>query len=364
MERLGDYTRDIAAQSRGAGFALYAKTLAATRGNLTKAATMAAHYERRAPAVGRAIKALMDVGTTSDATWAQPLADYGALASVFLSALRPLTIIGRLTGLVRAPFDERVTIQNDVSSGSWVGQGLPTPVLELAFGEVTLERFKVQALTVVSDELARSLSAASEAFIHAALLRANVRTLDVAFIDPANGGSTGVKPRAITNGAPGLASSGNTIAAITADAQDLAQQLVDLGTDMQNAVWIVHPRSVTHLATLPGSGGAPAFPDVSMRGGEWFGLPVISSASVPLTGSPATTIIVLADPTRILIADDDELALDVSEQSSLQLATDPQSGAQSLVSLWQKNLAAIKTTRRINWAAQTGACAVLRDVSY
>ncbi|MGI8895368.1 MAG: phage major capsid protein [Casimicrobiaceae bacterium] len=292
------------------------------------------------------------------------MADYGALASVFLSALRPLTIIGRLTGLVRAPFDERVTIQLDTAAGAWVGESLPTPVLELAFGEVTLERFKVQSLCVVSDELVRSLSAAAEAFVHNALLRANVRTIDEAFIDPTNGGISGAKPKAITNGATGFISSGNTIAAITADAKDLARQLVDLGSDLANAVWIVHPRTASFLATLPGSGGAPAFPGVSMRGGSWFGLPVISSGSVPLTNSPATTIIVLADPARILYADDDEIALDVSEQSSLQLRNDPLSGAQSLVSLWQMNLAAIKTTRRINWAAQIGSCAVLRDVSY
>jgi hypothetical protein len=53
---------------------------------------------------------------------------------------------------------------------------------------------------------------------------------------------------------------------------------------------------------------------------------------------------------EILLADDGGVTLDVSREASLQLDGAPSDGAQSLVSLWQNNMVAIRAEREINWA--------------
>ena len=52
---------------------------------------------------------------------------------------------------------------------------------------------------------------------------------------------------------------------------------------------------------------------------------------------------------EILLADDGGVTIDVSREASLQMDNAPTAGAQSLVSLWQNNMVALRAERFINW---------------
>ena len=59
------------------------------------------------------------------------------------------------------------------------------------------------------------------------------------------------------------------------------------------------------------------------------------------------------------------IELDTSRNASLQMRTDPQTGAQQLVSLWHNNLVGAKVLRTIRWQLRRpGATATLTGVTY
>ena len=102
--------------------------------------------------------------------------------------------------------------------------------------------------------------------------------------------------------------------------------------------------------------GQPEFPGIDMNGGTFFGLPVVVSENIPrqvaVEGPPAIPAgerIILAKASEILLADDGGVTIDVSREASLQMDNAPTAGAQSLVSLWQNNMVALRAERFINW---------------
>ena len=107
----------------------------------------------------------------------------------------------------------------------------------------------------------------------------------------------------------------------------------------------------------------PDRPEVSVRGGSWFGLPVLTSAGVPVdTG--ADTYAILIDGGEIMVADDG-IELDVSTQASVQMSSTPASPATSTVSLWQSDITALRATRFINYCRRRDAAVqVLKDVAW
>jgi hypothetical protein len=96
------------------------------------------------------------------------------------------------------------------------------------------------------------------------------------------------------------------------------------------------------------------FPDISQAGGTWFGMPVVTSNSVPGTVSGGS-IIALVKPSEVFFADDGGITMDVSEEASVQMLTNPITGAASLVSLYQNNLVGLRAVREINWARRRAA---------
>jgi HK97 family phage major capsid protein len=365
-------SRTIDALPKGTSFARVCLSLALT-GNVQSAAVFA--EKRFTYGVARALraaeiqKAAVAAGTTVDSTWAGALADFGGLVTQFLAALSPMTIVGRLTGMPRVPFARRFMLQTDTASGEWVGEGMPIPLAALSFNYASLAPTKVAIITAISDSIARFEGPAAESFMLNALLRSHARVLDASFIDPTNAGTTEVEPAAVTYGAPGLASTGATVAAVTSDLNSLGHMLADLGSDLLNTVWVMHPRTAVYLSTLAGSGGSPAFSGVGFDGGVLFRRPVLTSTSVPLNGSPATTSIALIDPSRILVADDGEVEVDKSTDAALQMLSNPTNDsatptATTLVSMYHNNCVGVKSQRTINWQATTGAAALLTAVPY
>jgi HK97 family phage major capsid protein len=147
--------------------------VAAGRGNRQEAADYAKLRFADTPEVEQILrtpasliaKAAVEAGTTLDATWAAPLVVYQNLTAEFVELLRAETIIGKMTGLRRVPFNVTIPSQTAGSTVGWVGQSAPKPVSELAFSSISLGIAKAAGIVVINEELARSSSPSAEALV-------------------------------------------------------------------------------------------------------------------------------------------------------------------------------------------------------
>jgi HK97 family phage major capsid protein len=134
--------------------------------------------------------------------------------------------------------------------------------------------------------------------------------------------------------------------------------------DTSDCVWVMKPGTARALAMKRTSQDIAIFPDITQNGGTWFGLPVITSNSVPGTVSGGT-IIALVKASEVFYADDGGITLDVSQEASVQMLTNPSTGAQSLVSLFQNGLVGLRAVRDINWQRRrTQAVNYIDGVAY
>lgn len=215
----------------------------------------------------------------------------GPVGFDYAEFLRPQTIIGRLTGLRRLPFRTRMVSQSGGSMAYWVGEQAPKPITLSEFTGESMPVAKVASIAVITEELARSSAPSAESTISRDLSRAGSEAMDFAFIDPNNAGIPDVMPPSITNGAPQFPSTGATVGNIDEDLAKLIQSLIDAGSDLTFATWVMLPRTAIYLSRLRGSSdGPPAYPGVSARGGTLLGLPVITSGNVPVAYRPISHV--------------------------------------------------------------------------
>jgi len=92
---------------------------------------------------------------------------------------------------------------------------------------------------------------------------------------------------------------------------------------------------------------------------------VLVTAAMPIDAdTPHASSIVLVDAAEMLLADG-SIDVDASKHASVQLRTDPQTGAQRLVSLWATGCTGARVTRFVRWKMRRpGAVAVLNGVLY
>jgi len=317
---------------KGTAFTRYAIALARSKGNLMQAQEIAKGWEDSTPEVATVLKAAVAAGTTTDPAWAGPLVEYQNMASEFIELLRPQTIIGRIQGLRRVPFNIKMPGQTSGSSVNWVGEGAPKPVSALAFDTTTLRFTKAAGIVVLTDELVRFSNPSAEAIVQGDLIASMTQFLDRDFVDPAKAEVLKADVRALY-------------------AAFLAENMTPAGS-----VWIMTPTMAMTIGMMQNALGQPEFPGIDMNGGTFFGLPVVVSENIPrqaeVVGPPAIPAgerIILAKASEILLADDGGVTIDVSREASLQMDNAPAAGAQSLVSLWQNNMVALRAERFINW---------------
>ncbi|MCV4343244.1 phage major capsid protein [Pseudomonas capsici] len=340
---------------KGTSFTRYAIALARSKGNLMQAVEVAKGWEESTPEVVTVLKAAVAAGTTTDPAWAAPLVEYQAMASEFIELLRPQTIIGKIQGLRRVPFNIKMSGQTSGSSVNWVGEGKPKPVSALAFDTTTLRFTKAAGIVVLTDELVRFSNPSAEALVQADLTASMAQFLDVAFVDPAIAEVAEVSPASITHGVAPIVASGTTADALKADVKRLFAAFLAANMTPAGAVWIMTPTMALTIGMMNNALGQPEFPGIDMNGGTFMGLPVIVSESVPANpgaGNPvagAGQRLILAKASEILLADDGGVTIDVSREASLQMDSAPTAGATELVSLWQNNMVALRAERFINW---------------
>lgn len=350
---------------KGTAFTRYVKALATARGNAMQAAEMAKQWRESTPEVEVVLKSAVAAGTTTDSNWAKPLVEYQNMIGEFAELLRPATIIGRIPGIRRVPFNIKIPRQTSGSSVNWVGEAKPKPVSALAFDQITLGTAKAAGIVVITEELARASSPDAEAVVRQDLIAQTAQFLDLAFVDPSKAAVNGVSPASITNGVTPIIASGNTADDLRADAKAAIAAFLTANMSLAGACWIMTETELVAISLLTNALGQPEFPGLGLNDdgtvvGRFMGLPVIASENIPaqsvVVGPPAIAAgsrILLVKANEILLADDGQTVVDVSREASLQMDSSPDSPATAstvFVSLWQQNMVGIRAERWINWA--------------
>ena len=327
---------------KGTGFVRYIQALAATKGNRMESIEYAKQWKDSTPEVELALRAQVNPGDTTTTAWAGALVPpFQYIASEFLELLRPATILGRVPNLKRVPFRALVPKQTGGGSYGWVGEEKPKPVTKLQFGTVSLQMSKIAGILTITQELARLSSPSAEDLIRADMIAGIAQFMDAQFINPAVA-LTPVSPASITHGLAAIPATADPLADIAA----LVSAFATAGITLSQSSFIMSEVNAFGLATRFYQTGAREFPDLTLTGGSILGIPVVTSQT-------AGSLVILVNGPSILYADDGGVAIDVSQEASLQMndaPDDPTSATTVFVSLWQNNLVGLRAERFCNWA--------------
>lgn len=362
---------------KGIPFTRYVKALAMAKGNLPGALAIAENnreWKDTSPEVAKVLQAAVAAGDTTTAGWASELVYNQNLVNDFIEVLRPATVIGRIPNLMRVPFNVRLSGANQGSSASWVGQGKPTPVSKMTTMAVTLGIAKAAGLVVLTQELVRSSAPSAEMMVRNDLVKAIAQFLDQQFLSPDYAAVANVSPASITSGVIATPASGTASANLRTDVQTLFNSWIAANLDPTGGVWIMPATTALSISLMLNALGQPVFPGISMNGGVFFGLPVITSQSAVMVGSPVAgegNMIILANAPEIMMADDGQVTIDASGEASIEMLDNPTNAATpsvtatSMVSMFQTNSIALRATRFINWAKRrSNAVVYIKDAAY
>ena len=326
----------------GTAFVRYTLAMLNAKGDSYRALEYAKQWKDSTPEVELMIKAAVAPGTTTDPAWAGALVTVGNLTNEFIELSRPATILGKIPGLTRVPFNVSVPIQTAGGSYKWVGQAKAKPVTKLQFGSVSLGMAKAAGIIVLTEELVRSSSPSAEAIVRNDMIKGIAQFLDQQFTDPAVAAVANVSPASITFGAPTAVSSDNA-------GTDLGMIVSHFATNNLGVGGLAVIMSETNAFAMGWKRdalGAPQFPGVGATGGNANGVTIVASNVV------GDKVIALA-PEYILLADDGGVSIDVSREASLQMNDAPANPADPATtvwsSLWQDNLVGLRAERFINW---------------
>lgn len=356
---------------KGVAFAQVAKCLGLAKGNHMAAAEIAKKEYAADPRIGNILKAAVVAGSTTSGNWAENLvSDESAVFADFIEYLRPQTILGKfgqgnVPALRSIPFNTPLVGQTGGGEAYWVGEGKPKPLTSLDFSRTTLPELKVATIAVVTDELLRRSSPSADLILRDTLAAAVAGRLDTDFIDPTKAASSGVSPASITYGVSAPNSAGNDADSIRADLRTLFMAFIAADNTPTSGVYIMSSTTALSLSLMMNALGQPEFPGISMTGGTLMGLPVIVSEYVPTVS--AGSYVALVNASDIYLGDEGGIMIDVSREASLEmldgsLTQNALAGTgASLVSLWQNNLMGFRCERIINWGKRRASAVALID---
>jgi len=273
------------------------------------------------------------------------ISPYALIADSFVASLAPWSAMDKILGdantFRRLPARTRIVVTTSTAVGSAVGSGLPKPLTQLEFVGDATEPTKCSAIVVVSKELAELLTPAAQNMLARELRQACGLASDRAFFD-------------IVTEPTDTPSSPSTGMDLTHFIADLDIALAAIKIDATSKV--ASPDAVKIIARMTGSSGAPAFPNMTISGGDINGIQVIPSNAL-------ADQMVLLDATGIAV-DGATIALDSTEHAALEFADNPTAGSPRLVSLFQLGLRGLRAER---WIAvkqlRSTAVAVITNVT-
>jgi HK97 family phage major capsid protein/HK97 family phage prohead protease len=330
---------------KGTAFTRYCIAKVIGKGSTADAIEFAKRWHDSTPEVELALKAAVAAGTTTDATWAGPLAPLTPLANEFLELLRPATILGKIPGFRRVPFNVSIATQTGGGTYQWVGQGAPKPVGKLAFSATTLGITKCAGIIVITEELAKVSTPSAESVIRQDMINGIAAFLDLEFTDPSKAPVAGVSPGSVTNGVTPVTTAGTSPANARTDIQALANAMTAANVPIGGAVVLMSATNMLALSSALNALGQPLFPSVGVDGGTALGFTFVPSQAMGTT-------VAMIQPDAILYADDGGVTIDVSREASVQMDSaldNPPLATTVLTSLWQNNLVGLRAERFINW---------------
>lgn len=372
---------------KGVAFARYVKCMSAAKGMQPVAQQLAKqHYphmkELHTILAGNVEQTLISAmlqkaavagATTTDATWAGALVEYQLYSQDFIDYLRPLTIIGKfgqngIPALNRVPFNIEVPRQTSGGTGFWVGQGAPAPLTKFDFDRVQLGWTKLANIAVLTKDIMRFSDPAADILVRNALAEALLAKGDTDFLNPSVDAVANVSPASLTFGVTPVAASGVTADAVRLDVANILKKFIDANLALMNGVWVMSAVTAMRLSLLRNTLGQKEFPELTMQGGRFEGMPVIVSQY--LAGSVSGgNMVALMDAGEVYLADDGQVEIDVSGDTSLQMDNAPSNNAAtgtgtSLVSMFQTESVAMKAKRTINWAKRRSAAVQYIDATH
>jgi HK97 family phage major capsid protein len=294
-------------------------------------------------------KAAVAAGTTSDSTYAAPLAQFG-IAQEPLQLLRGASILGALESRMRRiPFRTKVARETGSGTGgAWIGEGLGTPVAATAYDTISQECYKAAKIIVLSDELLKLGDPNAERTVRDTVVAGVGAFLDGQLLTSTVTLSAGLRPAAITNGATAVSQTGVTAAAV---ALDLGSLLAAITTSGGGLVWIMRPITAYNIAAKFAAAGMST--DIPRT---LLGIPLILSVNTPQQ-------ITLVDAANILYSDDGGFDVSISTQALLEMndaPAEPTAASTVMTSLFQRNLWGVRVTRWLAYLrAQSGAVAYM-----
>ena len=360
---------------KGLAMAQVVRFLGCSKGSNFEALQMAiAHAEGGRPIDKRVIpvlKAAVASGNVGNATWAGALVgEETSLYADFVDYLRPLTILGRfgnggIPALRRVPFRVPLIGQTSGGSGYWVGEGKAKPLTKFDYNRTHLEPLKVANIAVLTMEVIRDSSPAADTLVRDGLVEALRERMDRDFIDPDKAASAGVSPASITNGVAPLHSSGKDETAVDRDVKAIFGAFIAANNAPTSGVWLMDNITALALSLMKNPLGQFLYPQMTMNGGVFQGLPVIASQYVPVDDSNGH-IVALINASDIYFSDDGGFEIAMSTEASLQMDSAPTSDsttptAEQLVSMFQTNSVAFRAERALNWARRRESAVAFMD---
>lgn len=323
-------------------------------------ASVAREFWPNNPEVELNLKTAVPPADTTTSGWASQLAPTQNLAGDFIEYLRPRTLLGRIPGFTRVPFNVTIPRATAGQSGHWVGEGQSKPLGKMTFDTVVLRWAKAAGIVTFTDEIARFSNPSIEALVRDDLTRGITQFLDEQLLDPSVNEVTNISPAAITYGADNAAASGTAYANIVSDVKGAYGVIQGAMIPLSGCVWVMEPSQAVALGLMQNALSQPYFPGLGADGGTFFGFPVYTSESA---GSGQIT---LFKPSEILLADDGGISVDVSREASLHFDDVVTDGAlDKLINLWQNNLVAVRCERYITWKPRrTDAVAYITSADY
>jgi HK97 family phage major capsid protein len=340
---------------KGTAFTRYAMAVAAGKGSLSDTIAYAKRFDGQTPEVTRYIKAVAGSSVAESPGWGAELVYATNLASEFAELLRPMTIVGRIDGFRRVPFNVRVVVQTGGSTVNWVGEKAAKPVSELDFTTITMGYDKIAGIVVLTEELVRLSSPSAEETVRRDLTDQIAQFMDEQFITPSVAAGAN-NPASVTNGVTAIPASGTGIEDLFTDINHALSHYDDAGISTTGVTLVTTPTVARGVSALRNSLGVQD-PQVGMTpgGGSIMGFPVIVSDSVP-SGD-----IVFIKASEILLADDGRVTLDSSNQATLDMA----GGNAPTFNLWQKNCIGIRAERWVTWKKRrTDAVQLITGAAY
>ena len=332
---------------KAAAFTRYAIALYFAQGDRERAAQIVQANQvwmDQTPEVVTALRAPVPVGDTTSSGWASQLAVTQNLASEFIELLRPTTLIGRIPGFRNVPFNVLIPRQTAGTEGDWVGEGARKPVGRMTVDNVEFKFTKIAKIVAITEELARFSNPSAEARVRQDLIEGIQVRMDRTFADPSITASAGIRPASIFNGADTAAAAGTgTIANIITDIKAAIATFVAAELPVDQIVILTTPSIAVGASLLRTTLDVKAFPDMTPRGGMIEGFPVYVSSLVP------TGYVEFFIPGEVLLADDGQANIDVSNQATLIMDDGGSPSATNAVNLWQENKIGIRAERFVNW---------------